>query len=204
MLKVVRKLIDGLSDLAKGMKANSGIWANQVVTEPQVQAAIADLQAKSDAVEAAERALDRARLELNATVEKHQLIETQVEKLAEGIHAAEPHKLVDYNMDLPSARKAKAAPAKTVVDKIEDDDDGVGFVVVFQPLADAEGFEIERSEGQPADTLVLAPPYKFLRTIQKLKFTDDDVEKGKRYFYRARAYNRRGYGAWSEPVSRVQ
>jgi hypothetical protein len=48
------------------------------------------------------------------------------------------------------------------------------------------------------------PAFLHLATSRKLKYTDDAVEKGKRYFYRIRAINNQGAGEWSEPVSRVQ
>ncbi|HRH48838.1 MAG TPA: fibronectin type III domain-containing protein [Panacibacter sp.] len=52
--------------------------------------------------------------------------------------------------------------------------------------------------------LVLQPPYSHYKTTKKLTFTDDDVKRGQRYFYRVRGLDRNGYGEWSEPVSRVQ
>jgi hypothetical protein len=48
--------------------------------------------------------------------------------------------------------------------------------------------------------------YYYLITIAfnntKLTYTDDDVVKGKRYFYRVRGYNRRGY-PWLWRVERT-
>jgi len=57
--------------------------------------------------------------------------------------------------------------------------------------------------GSPGTT-VLQPPYPFLKSTKKLVYVDDDVEAGVRYFYRVRAVNATGAGAWSEPVSAVQ
>ncbi len=204
MLKFIGKIVESLDDKQKGMVANDKKWVNLPVTPAIVQAAITDLRAKDDAVSAAEIVLEKARQDARDTVEKYAVLDGQIENLAAGIHATELNKLVEYNMDLPANKNAKSSPGKTVIASIVDDADGHGFVITHQSLADADGFEIERSAGQPADTEVLAPPYTYLKTTQKLSYTDDDVEKGKRYFYRSRAYNRRGYGPWSEPVSRVQ
>lgn len=204
MLKWIGSLVDNLKARAKGILANAALWKNQVVTDVEVNAAVNELIAKSDAIDLAQKQLDKVKAEGRALVEKHSHLLKQVESLAEGIHANDHNKFIDYDMPLPKDRKSKEAPGKAVIKSITDDVDGVGFVIVHQALAEAEGFEIERSAGQPADTAVLAPPYTFLKNTQKLSYTDDEVEKGKRYFYRSRAYNRRGYGAWSEPVSRVQ
>ena len=204
MNKPVIDLKQECSDLKKGMEKHSAKWVGQPVTALQVKAIIEDLQTKEDAVVSANNVLIQAKVTASEAVSKHTLIADQVISLAEGIHKLEPSLLSDYNLSLPKPRKPKVAPGKTVIESLKDEEDGVGFKLKFHHLADVEGFEIERSGPQSPDLLVLAPPFTFLKVTQKLTYVDDEIIKGKRYFYRARAYNRRGKGEWSDISSRVQ
>lgn len=61
---------------------------------------------------------------------------------------------------------------------------------------------IDRLKAQK--TGITIPAFTHLVTVRKTKYTDDDVAKGTRYFYRIRGINSKGAGEWSEPVSRVQ
>jgi hypothetical protein len=204
MQKNIQEAINELQDLKKGVHAHNTQWASLPVTEKIIDDAIADLQAKGKAIEDAEIALTQTRLAGRIAVETAHNLAEQTTTLAEGIHKNEQGKLAEYNISLNTGRKAKTIPTKAIIESIIDDYDGVGFIIKIQSLDQAEGFEIEKSKPQDSNLLVLAPPYTHLKNVTKLAYTDDEVEKGKRYFYRVRGYNRRGYGEWSEPVSRVQ
>ncbi len=204
MQKNIQDLISELKDLKKGLHTHNTQWAGLPVTETMLDTAIAALQAKGDAIDSAKALVSQTQLDGRNAIEQYTGLATQTTTLAEGLHANEQGKLADYNLDIAVNRKAKTIPTKAMIESIVDDYDGIGFILKMQSLAETDGFEIEKSNGVDSTTLVLAPPYTHLKNITKLAYTDDEVEKGKRYFYRVRGYNRRGYGEWSEPVSRVQ
>ena len=204
MQKNIQELINELKDLKKGIHKYNTQWAGVPVTEAMIDAAIASLEAKGNAIDSAKALVSQTQLEGRIAVELYIVLADQATTLAEGIHINEQGKLADYNLAITTGKKAKNIPAKAVIESLTDDSDGVGFVVKCQVLDEVIGFEIEKSDPVDSTLLVLAPPYKHLRNITKLIYVDDEVEKGKRYFYRIRGYNRRGYGEWSEPVSRVQ
>lgn len=205
MQKNIQNSINELNDLKTGVHKYGTQWVNMPVNETQIDAAIAALTGKGKAISDAEAVLKQARLDVRNAIEQYQPLIEQITSLAQGIHKTEPGKLADYNLDIAaSSRTAKVVPAKAVIESISDDVDGIGFMLRMQVLTGADGFEIEKSAAVDSTTLVLAPPYNHLRNSSKLIVVDDEVEKGKRYFYRVRGYNRKGYGEWSEPVSRVQ
>ncbi len=206
MQKNIQNSINELTDLKTGVHKYATQWANMPVKEADIDAAIAALTAKGKAINDAETLLKQARLDGRDAIEQYQPLIEQVTSLAEGIHKTEQGKLADYNLDIANtvSRTAKTAPSKAIIESVTDDIDGIGFIVKMQSLAGADGFEIEKSNPVDSTTLVLAPPYQHLRNSTKLIVVDDEVEKGKRYFYRVRGFNRKGYGEWSEPVSRVQ
>jgi hypothetical protein len=204
MQKNIQDLINELKDLKKGIVAHTTQWTGQPVSIAIIDNAIATLQAKGDAIDNAKALLSQAQLDGRHIVEQFTTLAVQATTLAEGIHISEQGKLADYNLAITSGKKAKTIPTKAVIENIADDYDGIGFILKIQTLDQAEGFEIEKSDGVDSALLVLAPPYTHLKNVTKLIYTDDDVAKGKRYFYRVRGYNRRGYGEWSEAVSRVQ
>jgi len=206
MQKNIQNSINELNDLKNGVHKNATQWANMPVNETNIDAAITALTAKGQAIIDAETALKQARFAARAAIEQHQPLIEQVTSLAEGIHKTEQGKLADYNLDITNtvSRAAKTPPSKAIIESVTDDIDGIGFILKMQSLTGADGFEIEKSDPVDSTLLVLAPPYQHLRNSTKLIVVDDEVEKGKRYFYRVRGFNRKGYGEWSEPVSRVQ
>ena len=204
MNKVINDLKNEMNDLSNGMETNHLLWTGQVVTQIAVKACVADLQDKEDAVVTANNVLIQAKAYAKESVAKNRLIAGQVISLAEGIHALDTSKLTDYNLTIPHPKKPVAAPGKAVIESLKDEDDGIGFKIKFHSLADVQGFEIERSTPQSSDLLVLAPPYLHLKNSLKLSYVDDDIIKGKRYFYRGRGYNHKGFGEWSDISSKVQ
>jgi fibronectin type 3 domain-containing protein len=204
MVKYMQEIKDELTDLKKGMVGNTAIWAGQPVTAAQVQAAIDAITAKSDEMDAAEVLLQQKRAEGRNLVEQYSPMVKQVTTLATGLHTTSPEKLGEYGIDLPKTATTIPVPAKAVIASLTDDVDGEGFIITIQPLANADTFEVEKGMTAAADITTLATPFTYFKTSKKLSFVDDDVLRGKRYFYRVRGLNRNGYGEWSEPVSRVQ
>ena len=68
----------------------------------------------------------------------------------------------------------------------------------------AINYEWQKGQGLDPKDMHTIPDMVFFKFTTKIKFVDDNVTKGVRYFYRVRALNRNGQGPWSEPVSRVQ
>ena len=204
MTKFIDDLANELKALKKGVVANSTIWAGLPVTEAAIQAAIDELLQKNDAIDSADTALKQARIEGRNLVQQYAPLAIQVTNLATGLHLAEPQKLADYGIQGRKPSTANPLPAKAIILSIDDDSDGVGFVVTIQSLAYADTFDIERGIAASADVTALNTPFEHWGSSKKLSFIDDDVVRGKRYFYRVRGFNRNGYGEWSEPVSRVQ
>lgn len=186
------------------MVANAAKWNGLPVTDVQLQTAIDALVQKDDAVNTAETTLKVLRAESRNLVDQYAPLAAQVENLATGLHQTEPQRLGDYGIATRKDATTVPVPAKAIITSIEDDVDGVGFVVTIQPLANADTFDVERGVAASADATALNTPFAHWGSSKKLSFVDDDVERGKRYFYRVRGFNRNGYGEWSEPVSRVQ
>ena len=204
MTKYIQDLADELKGLKKGMAANAAKWTGLPVTEANLQTAIDALLQKDDAIDSADTALKQVRAEGRNLVQQYAPLAAQVENLAAGLHQTEPQKLGDYGIQARKDATTIPIPSKAIIASIADDTDGIGFTVTIQPLANVDTFDIERGIAASADATALATPFEHWGSSKKLSFTDDDVVRGKRYFYRVRGFNRNGYGEWSEPVSRVQ
>jgi hypothetical protein len=214
MLKYLQVVLDRLTGQKAGITTNSGDWTGQPDTPLTVQADMDAISTMDGQVDALEDQLSQKRADARALAATLTTKADQTDLRAKGIHATNPNKLQDYNIPIPADPQALPLPEKAIIKKITDDDDGVGFKLIIQPLANAEFFEVQRGRipadspfPQPIPTpppTVLQPPYPFLRNTKKLVFVDDDVESGVRYFYRVRGVNTKGPGEWSEPVSGVQ
>lgn len=187
-----------------GMKANADKWLNQPVTITAMEGYITQMEAAEAKIDNAAHALQQARDEGRNLAEEITVKIGQVDSLAEGIHALELVKLPEYGIEVRKGKTSKPVPFKAVIHSIADEPDGVGFIITFNKLTDADHYEVEKGVAANADDKTLAPPYPFLKSTSKTVVYDDDIAKGKRYFYRVRGINAAGAGAWSEPVSRVQ
>jgi len=169
-----------------------------------VEALIDELEKGQAKIDSATNALQQAREAAHALTDTINVKIKQIDSFAEGIHALEPSKLNEYGIETRKGKSVKAVPAKAMINGITDEPDGVGFIINFLKIAEADHYEIEKGVALNADDKVLSPPYPFLKSTTKTTIYDDDVAKGKRYFYRVRGINASGAGGWSEPVSRVQ
>ena len=204
MLKYIQTVVDRLKGHKTGITGNLAKWEGQPDSPDTVQADIKELEDKDEEIEKAKDKLQQLRGEAHELSKAKDKKAGATEKRAIAIHADDPDKLIEYNIELRKEGETVPVPGKAHIGSVEDDVDGEGFIIRIAPLADADSFEVQRGVvGDPA-VKVLEPPYPFLKTTRKLKIVDDDVEPGKRYFYRTRGSNRSGEGEWSEPVSAVQ
>ncbi|HEX3009574.1 MAG TPA: fibronectin type III domain-containing protein [Bacteroidales bacterium] len=150
------------------------------------------------------KALTKERETARKLVDSYNVKLKNLENLIYGIHGEEPVKLADYALSLRRPSVTKPVPGKVMITSIRDDEDGEGFIVTWNSVDGANRYEIEKGVAPETSTVVLAPPYPFLKSTTKITLTDDDVVKGRRYFYRVRALNSSGAGEWSEPVYKVQ
>lgn len=208
MTKYIQEQIAELKGRRNGITKNSDKWANLPVKPEEIDAMIKELEELDKKIDDGLNIVQQLREQARKVVDTNWKQITQIDSFAVGIHNDSPEKLNEYGLGFHSAKnnaaKSLPIPAKVVIDSLVDDYDGVGFIVQLARMDGVEHFEVQRGRSEDPKALVLAPPYPFLRTVKKLKFTDDDIEKGQRYFYRVRAVNRNGAGEWSEPLSRVQ
>jgi len=204
MIKYLEDLIQKFKSRIAGVDANPEKWVNQPITKTDLEKDLGQLETSQKNIDKAKNSLQKEREAGRQLVDTLIIKLNQVDKLAEGIHGQEMVKLNDYGIASRKEKTTRPIPSKGRIDYIADDSDGEGFVICLVKLADADHYEIQKGVAADNSTMVLSPPYPFFKTTKKITIVDDDVEKGKRYFYRVRGINNTGAGEWSEPVSRVQ
>lgn len=210
MTKYIEEQIDELKKRKNGIVKNADKWVNMPVTIDIIDDGIKKLEDLDKSIDDGLQLVQQRRELARKEIEEQKKTIDQIDNFAFGLHKENPEKLNEYGLSAQSQKgagggsKNHSVPAKVVIDSIVDDYDGIGFIVQLSKTEGAEYYEVQRGRSDDPKTLVLAPPYPFLRTVKKLKFTDDDIVKGQRYFYCVRAVNRNGAGEWSEPLSRVQ
>lgn len=206
-LNYVTAIINRFKAFKTGITNNATTWTGQPDTPTTIQAHIDTLETADAEILALENQLDQKRMALKVLVQTHAEAADVIERRVKGLHASSPDKWIEYGIANPAneaARGQRQVPNKGMIKEVIDDYDGVGFIVSWDKLPDSETYEVERGIAANASDINTIPPFIHLVTLRKTKYTDDDVEKGKRYFYRIRGINARGAGEWSEPVSRVQ
>jgi hypothetical protein len=204
MVKYISNLVIILKGKISGMKDNAEKWQSLPVTIVEMEGYVKKLEEAEARIDTAANELRQARAAGRNLAAEINLKAGQVDSLAEGIHALELVKLSEYGIGTRKGKSSKPVPGKAIISSIADEFNGAGFIVTFIKLAHADHYEVERGVAPNADDKVLETPFPFLKSTTKTIVNDDDVEKGKRYFYRVRGVNAAGHGAWSEPVSRVQ
>jgi hypothetical protein len=208
-LTYVEAVINRLKAFKTGITNNAASWTGQPDTPATTQAHIDALETADAEILALENQLSQKRTALKTLTQTKSGVADTIELRVKGIHAAAPSKWLEYGLPDPTSdaaqqRNAREVCGKGIIKTVIDDYDAVGFIVEWEKLADAETYEVERGIAADASDVNTIPAFTHLVTIRKVKYTDDDVEKGKRYFYRIRGINARGAGEWSEAVSRVQ
>ncbi len=208
-LTYVQAVIDRLKAQKTGITNNAAAWTGQPDTPATTQAHIDALETADAEILALENQLSQKRTAIKILVAAKAAVADAIDLRVKGIHATAPPKWIEYGLADPTSDAAtesttRPVPDKGVIRNVSDDFDGIGFIVEWEKLAKTDSYEIERGIAANAADVNTIPAFTHLVTVRKIKYTDDDVAKGTRYFYRIRGINTRGAGEWSEPVSRVQ
>ena len=205
MVKYLQAIFDRLSALKNGMTVNSSTWTGQAETPVTVQTKIDLINTKHGEIESAKDTLSVKYAEARALKNELNTYADGIENIAIGLHSTTKEKLVDYNIELRKPPTPQPPPTLALTIILNDETDGEGFIVSLQkpdPVADT--YEFERGVAANPSDVNTIPAMSHFKITKKTSFIDDDIGKGKRYFYRVRAINSRGEGPWSSPVSRVQ
>ena len=204
MVKYVDSVISRLRSLKTGMENNSVLWNGITETPATVQTKIDELIAK-------EKQMNDAQNEWKVRIsESHTLSDTaekyadKLEALATGIHNETPEKLTEYNVAQRKKGSAIPKPTKVIIPVLEDDTDGVGFIISTQNDIEASNYQWFKGAGADPKNASSVPELQPFKITSKTVFVDDDVEKGVRYFYKVQSFNANGSGPMSEAVSRIQ
>jgi hypothetical protein len=194
-----------LKALLSGINANAADWTGQPVTAAQVSGMLSDLDKADTDVDKALHDLQEHRDNARKTATDANRLAGQIENLVQGIYASNPVKMVEYGVKERKSPQVRPVPGKATIKSIADDADGEGFVLERTSAADADNYEWQKATGtDPAVTNIDESKFAHYKTTKKVKFVDDDVKRGTRYFYRVRAVNASGNGPWSEAVSALQ
>jgi len=204
MIQYLSTCTNRLKSLKNGMTKNSVLWQNQTETPDLVQQKIDELTAKEREIEDLKEQIAVKQSEAHTLSNATERYADSIEALAVGLEKNIAEKLNEYGIKLRKPITRKPAPTKTLIPTLEDDSDGVGFVVSTQVDPDADIYEWQKGAAPDASKTDTVPEMKLFKTTTKTFFVDDDVPKGVRIFYRVRAINSVGQGAWSTAVSKVQ
>lgn len=204
MIKYIFDTLSRLSGHKRGIEANAAKWQNQPITVADIDSKINLLERKQSTIEGLKEQLLIVQAEAHTLCDECEEFADRTEALAIGIEGNLPEKLAQYGITLRKTAEKKIAPTKVLIPILEDDTDGIGFIVSTQVDPDALNYEWEKGEGADPSKTDIIPPLKLFKVTNKASFVDDEIPKGVRVFYRVRAVNRGGQGPWSEAVSRVQ
>ena len=205
MYKYLEKSLTRLKKIKSGIAANIAAWSGQLVTAEIIQADINEIEAMDNDVTNAEQQLTQkqklARQLADSKMEKADSLELKIK----GIHSEQKEKWIEYGIEPEKTRTQRSVPELQLNLLISDDTDGEGFQLQVEKRDPAADIYIwEKGVGASAEDTGATPALVQFTETTKSYLVDDDVVKGKRYYYRVRAYNSKGYGPWSNVVSRVQ
>lgn len=204
MVKYMETVISRLKSLKSGMENNSSLWNGQPETPAKVQTKIEGLEAKGKEMENTEKELKVKIAESHALSRQAEKYADKIENLATGLHNETPEKLTEYDVVLWKKGASIPKPTRVIIPVIEDDTDGVGFIISTQADSDATNYQWFKGIGIDPKNTNVVPELQPFKITTKTTFVDDDVEKGVRYFYKVQAFNAHGTGPLSESVSRIQ
>jgi hypothetical protein len=204
MTKYILEIITRLTNFKNGQVKNADKWTKPDETPEAVQAVIDSLNNASKGIDDAKENLTLAQVNARNLESEATKKADELENLAIAYEKSDPVKLSLYGIELRKQKERKPAPTSTLHPKLQDDTDGVGFILTTNVESVADQYEWQKGTGADATKIDVIPEMKLFKTTTKTSFVDDDVNKGVRYFYRVRAINAAGEGPWSEAVSRVQ
>lgn len=133
MFRILQAVYDRVLALKNGIVTNLVAWAGQPDTPATLDALLKQLQDKDGEIKQVEVQLHDLREEARKLAATINAVADQTELRAGGIHATDTSRLAAYNIPVPGAamanRQAVQVPEKAVVRKIDDDEDGQGFVI---------------------------------------------------------------------------
>lgn len=204
MIKYLADAAGRLNAIMKGMLGSPDLWGNQPENAAKVQVKIDLLVAKEKDIEDLKAKMATQQAEAHTLSSECEDYADRLESIIIGLVGNVPEKLIPYGISPRRETTKKSAPSKVLHPALDDNTDGVGFIVSTGADPDAYHYEWEKGLATDPSKTDLIPELKFFRICTKSSFVDDDVPKGVRVFYRVRAVNRAGVGPWSEAVSRVQ
>lgn len=204
MIKYLADSAGRLKGQKKGMEGDPSLWLNYPETVTKVQERIDLLESKEGEIEDLKEKLAAKQIEAHKLSDECEEYADRLEAATISLVGTSPEKLIPYGIKLRKAAEKKAIPTKVLHPVLQDDTDGVGFVISFTSDPDAVTYECMKGFGTDASKPDAVPELKLFNVTTKSSFVDDDVPKGVRVFYKVRSVNASGAGPWSEAVSRVQ
>jgi hypothetical protein len=206
MTKYITDLVSDFLNRKSGIEKNANMWQGiPVINKEEIDASVAELKLLEKQIDESIEATQQLRAKARILVEEKKKAVVKIDNFAYGLHNDDATQLLSYGITLKRSATTKSVPTKGVVKSIIDDYDGEGFILERETIQDADNYEWQKAKGDDASvTNIDESKFTHFKVSRLRSFVDDEVKKGVRYFYRFRAFNTTGHGAWSEPVSRVQ
>ena len=204
MTKYLSEIASRLNNFLNGIQKSPELWTKADETPEAVRAVIDNLNTADKAIENAKDALSTAHAEARKLETTATKFADDLENSAIAYEKSDPDKLSRYGINLRKEKIRKPAPTAILHAALQDDTDGIGFIVSTNIDPNADHYEWYKGNNSDPTKTDIIPEMKLYKTTTKTSFVDDDVLKGVRYFYKVRAINAAGEGPWSEAVSRVQ
>ncbi len=205
MVKYINDVVNDFYNRKGGIEKNASLWEAMPTKVSDIDEDVKQLQELEKQIDQAVETAQQLRAKARLLVEAKKKRITKIDNLAYGLHDDDASQLLSYGISLKRSPSPKAIPSKGILKSIIDDYDGKGFILEREVISSANNYEWEKAQvDNPAVTYIDETQFVHFKVTNKKTFTDDEVKKGVRYFYRFRGFNASGHGAWSEPVSRVQ
>lgn len=205
MLKYIQVIYDDLEKVKIGIRDNSGAWVGQTESEATVDADMTELQNKDEEITSIKQLLANKQLEARQLAAAKQLRLEVLYNTVKVVHQNDKTKWIQYGIVEDTTPTPRNRPTQELNLSISTDLDGQGSLLkILNPDSLADSYLWEKGIGTNPEETVFTGQWQSLIQTSKSTVVDDDVIPGKRYFYRVRAFNRRGYGPWSDTVNRVE
>jgi len=192
--------------IARSQQIVAALTGNPNFTAPhpplaQVTAAINELEAASNAVQAARQDAKAKTAAQNAKEEAFDRIVTQLVAHVESVAGDDPQLILSAGLDVRSAATAtpasethSAPPALTAT---FGDHDGE-IDLAWDTVRGARSYVVERSADPPTET-----SWTHAAVSTRSQTTIEDLTSGTRYWFRVAAITATGQSAWSNPAMKI-